>query len=37
VSGTPVGRGKLEDLYGLLLFLRLEPFSSKEWFAKCFG
>jgi hypothetical protein len=37
VSGTPVGRGKLEDLYGLLLFLRVEPFSSKKWFAKCFG
>jgi E3 ubiquitin-protein ligase SHPRH len=35
VSGTPVGRGKLEDLYGLLLFLRVLPFSSKIWFAKC--
>jgi E3 ubiquitin-protein ligase SHPRH len=36
VSGTPVGRGKLEDLYGLLLFLRLEPFDNKIWFRKCF-
>ena len=36
VSGTPIGRGKLEDLYGLLLFLRLEPFASKLWFHGCF-
>lgn len=36
VSGTPVGRGKLEDLYGLLLFLRFKPFSEKSWFAACF-
>jgi E3 ubiquitin-protein ligase SHPRH len=37
VSGTPVGRGKLEDLYGLLLFLRMDPFTSKLWFSKCFN
>ena len=37
VSGTPVGRGKLEDLYGLLLFLRLAPFDDKLWFRKCFN
>lgn len=37
VSGTPIGRGKLEDLYGLLLFLRMDPFSDKLWFNKCFG
>lgn len=35
VSGTPIGRGKLEDLYGLLLFLRLVPFASKTWFHMC--
>jgi E3 ubiquitin-protein ligase SHPRH len=35
VTGTPVGRGKLEDLFGLLLFLRVVPFSSKIWFSKC--
>jgi E3 ubiquitin-protein ligase SHPRH len=37
VSGTPIGRGKLEDLYGLLLFLRMDPFSDRLWFNKCFG
>lgn len=37
ISGTPVGRGKLEDLYGLLLFLRLDPFWDKQWFRKCFN
>lgn len=36
VSGTPVGRGKLEDLFGLLVFLRLDPFWNKLWFRKCF-
>ena len=36
VSGTPIGRGKLEDLYGLLLFLRVVPFASKMWFQMCF-
>ncbi|KAJ0062914.1 hypothetical protein NL108_008247, partial [Boleophthalmus pectinirostris] len=30
VSGTPVQRG-LEDLYGLVLFLRLDPFWVKRW------
>jgi E3 ubiquitin-protein ligase SHPRH len=28
VSGTPIGKGGLDDLYGLLLFLRHDPFSS---------
>ncbi len=37
VSGTPIGRGKLEDLFGLLLFLRVEPFCHPAWFKKCFG
>lgn len=27
VSGTPVGRGKIDDLHGLLLFLRTAPFD----------
>jgi E3 ubiquitin-protein ligase SHPRH len=27
VSGTPVGKGRVEDLYGLLLFLRAAPFD----------
>ncbi len=27
VSGTPLGRGHLEDLYGLLVFLRMHPFD----------
>lgn len=36
VSGTPVGRGKLEDLFGLLLFLGFAPFDSKAFFDKCF-
>jgi SNF2-related domain len=35
VSGTPVGHGKLEDLYGLLLFLGLSPFDCKDWFKSC--
>jgi E3 ubiquitin-protein ligase SHPRH len=35
VSGTPIGRGKLEDLHGLFVFLRLEPFASKSWFRAC--
>jgi SNF2-related domain len=29
VSGTPVGRGRVEDLFGLLLFLRHAPFASR--------
>lgn len=36
VSGTPIGRGKLEDLYGLIMFLRLDPFAVKRWFNLCF-
>lgn len=35
ISGTPIGRGKLEDLHGLFVFLRLEPFASKLWFQAC--
>jgi SNF2 family DNA or RNA helicase len=35
VSGTPVGSGMLADLYGLMLFLRFEPFSSKMVFDNC--
>ena len=34
VTGTPIGRGKLEDLYGLLLFLRLDPFMLRKFFNK---
>jgi hypothetical protein len=30
VSGTPIQRG-LEDLYGLLKFLKAEPFDSRFW------
>ena len=38
VSGTPIGRGKLDDLFGLLLFLRLTPpFNNKHWFRQCFS
>ena len=37
VSGTPIGRGKLEDLFGLLLFLQATaPFNEKAWFRQCF-
>ena len=35
VSGTPIGHGKLQDLYGLFLFLRLAPFDHKDWFNSC--
>lgn len=35
VSGTPIGRGNLDDLFGLFLFLKLGPFSSKKWFQAC--
>ena len=35
VSGTPIGRGKLDDLYGLFSFLKLGPFSNKKWFQLC--
>jgi SNF2 family DNA or RNA helicase len=37
ISGTPIQRGNLHDLYGLLLFLRLDPFCEKKWFQKCFN
>ncbi|GKY93405.1 hypothetical protein MPSEU_000308100 [Mayamaea pseudoterrestris] len=36
VTGTPLGRGKLDDLYGLLLFLRLKPFTIKQIFNRYF-
>lgn len=36
VTGTPIGKGKLEDLFGLLLFLRsTPPFNNKDWFRVC--
>jgi SNF2 family DNA or RNA helicase len=35
VSGTPVGRGSFDDLFGLLLFLRCSPFCDKQWFTRC--
>lgn len=35
VSGTPIARGKLDDLYGLFSFLKFGPFSNKTWFNKC--
>lgn len=35
VTGTPIGRGKLEDLYGLLLFIGVMPFQEKKWFRHC--
>ncbi|KAL7543822.1 hypothetical protein ACHAXR_013142, partial [Thalassiosira sp. AJA248-18] len=37
VSGTPIGRGRLEDLHGLLLFLSFKPFDEKRWFSKTFS
>jgi E3 ubiquitin-protein ligase SHPRH len=33
VTGTPISKS-LDDLYGLLLFLRLEPFTSKSFWLK---
>jgi E3 ubiquitin-protein ligase SHPRH len=36
VTGTPVGRGKLDDLFGLILFLGLPPFNERRWFKHCF-
>ena len=32
VSGTPIGKGKIEDLFGLFLFLNVYPFNDKRWF-----
>ena len=34
VTGTPVGARGVDDLHGLLLFLRHEPFSSKFWWER---
>ena len=36
VSGTPISKGKADDLYGLLLFLESKPFADKKWFANSF-
>jgi len=36
VSGTPIGRHNLNDLYGLFLFLSFRPFSDKNWFMNSF-
>ena len=36
VSGTPVSKGKVDDLYGLLLFLASNPFCEKAWFSNSF-
>lgn len=30
VSGTPIGRGKIDDLYGLYLFLNAKPFCYRH-------
>ncbi|KAL7531502.1 hypothetical protein ACHAXR_007093 [Thalassiosira sp. AJA248-18] len=37
VTGTPIGDGHLDDLYGLLLFLSFKPFAEKRWFSKTFS
>jgi hypothetical protein len=31
VSGTPIWKGNLDDLYGLLLFLQVSPFDRRSW------
>ena len=36
ISGTPIGRGNLNDLHGLLLFIGLKPFHDKRWFVNSF-
>jgi SNF2 family DNA or RNA helicase len=36
VSGTPIGRGKFNDLHGLFLFLSFKPFDEKSWFMNSF-
>ena len=33
MTGTPINTG-LEDLYGLLLFLRAEPYNERVWWHK---
>jgi len=30
VTGTPLGKGRMDDLYGLLVFLRLNPVSGER-------
>jgi E3 ubiquitin-protein ligase SHPRH len=37
ISGTPIGHGKLQDVYGIFLFLGLAPFDDKNWFQSCLG
>eukprot|EP00039_Didymoeca_costata_P005103 m.78508 g.78508 ORF g.78508 m.78508 type:complete len:1629 (+) comp12675_c0_seq1:179-5065(+) len=34
VTGTPIGRG-LDDLYGLVNFLALDPYCHQKWFSLC--
>jgi len=37
ISGTPIGRGRLDDLFGLLLFLQTpSPFDDIRWFRSSF-
>ena len=36
ITGTPIGRGKLDDLFGLLLFLGIMPFRERYFFRHCF-
>lgn len=31
VSGTPIWKGQLDDLYGLLLFLQASPYDRRAW------
>lgn len=37
ITGTPIGHGKLEDLYGLLLFLGANPFRDRSLFRHSFN
>jgi E3 ubiquitin-protein ligase SHPRH len=34
VSGTPIGRRGLEDLFGLVSFLQLQPYDTYHWWRK---
>jgi SNF2 family DNA or RNA helicase len=34
VSGTPIGRHGLEDLYGLMVFLGQRPYNERHWWKK---